>query len=197
MKKIGLLSITEWSQSRRLSVCINNKSQRRHASWERSGCPQLLGRRRVKCGQQNFTAQCGPVPILIFIPTLQSPRPLEPSHKGLGEISPFRIGTSLSSEFARSLFNIYLLVIGVTIKPGVYEPQYDCTSKYDQELLTHCRHLGDFWGRLQKDYPSFHPPSVPASPSPMGSWGCAGAYPSCKWPKVAVKDGDRQWLKCS
>lgn len=31
MKKIGLLSITEWSRARRLSVCINNKSQRRHS----------------------------------------------------------------------------------------------------------------------------------------------------------------------
>lgn len=132
-KKIGLLSITEWSQARRLSVCINNKSQRRrsllqkevaaHSSSAEDGSnADRISLHAVGQSQLSFLS-LPPIP-------QKALGPWNRVTKGLGwdfaylnwDISST---TAMSSEFICSLGgrDVFLLVIGVVMHSEAYEPQ--------------------------------------------------------------------------
>lgn len=200
MKKIGLLSITEWSQARRLSVCINNKSQRRHSLHEKEVAAHSSSVDDGSNADSNISL-CTVAQSQFSFLSLPS-KALSPWNqvtKGWCEISPFWIGTSLWRRLChQNLPGAYLAyicwwsVLQYNLGP--------MSLNKDVTYLTHCSHLGIFCGVYEKgkDYPSFHPSIHPLYLLLTALW-VAGVLlepiTSCNWPKAEVKDADHQWLK--
>lgn len=172
MKKKGLLSITEWSQARRLSVCINNKSQRRHSLHEREVAAHSSS---VDDGSNadSKISLCTVAQSQFSFLSLPS-KALSPWHqvtKGWCEISPFWIGTSLWRRLChQNLPGAYLAyicwwsVLQYNLGP--------MSLNKDMTYLTHCSHLGIFCGVNEKgkDYPFFHPSIHPLYPLLPALW---------------------------
>lgn len=202
MKKIGLLSITEWSQARRLSVCINNKSQRRHSLHEKEVAAHSSSVDDGSNADSNISL-CTVAQSQFSFLSLPS-KALSPWNqvtKGWCEISPFWIGTSLWRRLChQNLPGAFLAYI--------FAGDQCCNTTWGlwaSIKMWRTWHIAVILGffvpftkRVKTIQPSFHPSIHPLYLLLPALW-VAGILlepiTSCNWPKAVVKDADHQWLK--